>query len=59
MFTLRPPQLTTYELAAYRRQLQSAVGFFEKTQAPVLARLRDKLTQVVAEEEDGARLARA
>jgi hypothetical protein len=52
-------QLTTYELAAYRRQLQSAVAFFEKTEAPVLARLRDKLTQVVAEQEDRARLGRA
>jgi hypothetical protein len=52
-------QLTTYELAAYLRQLQAAVAFFEKTQAPVLARLRDKLAQVVAEEEDRARLARA
>ena len=51
-------QLTTYELAAYRRQLQSAVAFFE-TQAPVLARLRDNLTQVVAEQEDRARVARA
>jgi hypothetical protein len=51
-------QLTTYELATYRRQLQSAVAFFEKTQAPVLARLRDKLAQVVAEPEDRARLGR-
>ena len=29
------------------------------TQAPVLARLRDKLAQVVAEQEDRARLAHA
>ena len=38
-------QLTTYELTAYRRQFQAAVAFFEKTQAPVLARLRDKLAR--------------
>ena len=48
-------QLTTYELAAYSRQLQSALAFFEKTQAPVPARLRDKLAQVAAEQEDRAR----
>jgi hypothetical protein len=52
-------QLTTDELSAYRRQLQSAVAFFRKTQAPVLARLRDNLAQVVAEQEDRARFARA
>ena len=51
-------QLTTSELITYQRQLQAAVAFFEKTQAPVLARLRDKLAQVVAEQEDRARLAR-
>ena len=48
-------QLTTYELAAYLCQLQATVAFFEMTQAPVLARLRDKLAQVVAEQEDRAR----
>jgi hypothetical protein len=52
-------QLTTYELAAYRRQLQAAVTFFEQTQAPVLTRMRDKLAQVMAEQEDRARLANA
>jgi hypothetical protein len=51
------PQLTTYELAAYRRQLQAAVAFFERTQAPVLARMQDKLAQVVAEQDDRTRLA--
>jgi hypothetical protein len=52
-------QLTTYELVAYRRQLQAAVAFFEQTQAPVLARMKDKLAQVAAEQEDRARLAHA
>jgi hypothetical protein len=41
-------QLTTYELTAYRRQLQAAVAFFEH-----------KLAQVIAEQEDRARLAHA
>jgi hypothetical protein len=41
-------QLTTYELAAYRRQLQAAVAFFEH-----------KLAQVIAEQDDRARLAHA
>ena len=52
-------QLTTYELNAYLRQLQAAVAFFEKTQAPVLALVRDKLAQVIDEQEDRARLAHA
>ena len=52
-------QLTTYELNAYLRQLQAAVAFFEKTQAPALAVMRDKLAQVVAEQVDRKRLAHA
>jgi hypothetical protein len=52
-------QLTTYELAAYRRQLQAAIAFFEQTQAPVPARTRDKLAQVIAEQDDRARVAHA
>jgi hypothetical protein len=52
-------QLTTYELNAYLRQLQAAVTFFEKTQAPALAVMRDKLAQVLAEQADRKRLADA
>lgn len=52
-------QLTTYELNAYLRQLQAAVTFFEKTQAPALAVMRDKLAQALAEQLDRKRLADA
>ena len=51
-------QLTTYELNAYLRQLRAAVTFYERTRSPALALMRDKLAQVVAEQEDRARLAR-
>jgi hypothetical protein len=50
-------QLTTYELDSYLRQLQGAVAFLEKTRAPVLALMQDRLAQVVNEQEDRARLA--
>jgi hypothetical protein len=52
-------QLTTYELNAYLRQLRAAITFFEKTQAPALAVIRDKLAQVLAEQADRKRLADA
>ncbi len=45
----RLSQLTTYELDAYLRQLERAVAFFERTQAPVLAFLRDRLAQARAD----------
>jgi hypothetical protein len=45
-------QLTTYELNAYLRQLQAAVTFFEQTPAPILALIRDKLAQALAEQAD-------
>ena len=51
------PQLTTSELAAYRRQLESAVAFFGKTQAPALALMKAKLAEVLAEQADRVRLA--
>ena len=50
-------QLTTSELNTYQRQLQAAVAFFEKAQAPVPARMQDDLARVQAEQEDRARLA--
>ncbi len=55
----RLSQLTTFELDAYLRQLERAVAFFERTQAPVLAILRDKLAQARAEQEERQRIRRA
>ncbi len=52
-------ELTTYELTAYRRQLESAVAFFERTNAPVLTLMQAKLAAAVAEVEDRVRIARA
>jgi hypothetical protein len=52
-------RLTTCELAAYRRQVQAAVAFFEQTRGPVPARMQDKLARVIAEQDDRDRLARA
>jgi hypothetical protein len=52
-------RLTTYELNAYRRQLEVAVTFSERTQAPGLAVVRDKLAQVLAEQADREKLADA
>ncbi len=53
--------LTTYELRDYRRQLERAVGYYIKNHpaAPVLADLRRTLGDVLAEQEDRARAARA
>ena len=53
--------LTTFELRDYRRQLQSAVAFFDRTD-PVPAtrnRLQARLDEVLAEQDERARLARA
>jgi len=52
----RLSQLTTYELDAYLHQLERAVAFFERTQAPVLAFLRDRLAQARAEHDDRQRI---
>jgi hypothetical protein len=53
--------LTTYELRDYRRQLESAIAFFDMKDPVPLARgdLQARLDAVVAEQEDRARLARA
>jgi hypothetical protein len=53
--------LTTYELRDYRRHLERAVGYYLKNHpdAPVLASLRKTLDDVLAEQEDRARAARA
>ena len=53
--------LTTYELKAYRRQLETALAYFDK-QDPVpavLASLQAALDAVIAEQDDRKRLASA
>lgn len=59
--TVEPPKhpvsaLTTYELRAYRRDLERAIKGIS-ADAPVQANLRRKLDAVIAEQEDRARLA--
>ncbi|MGH3202070.1 MAG: hypothetical protein ACRDP5_08475 [Streptosporangiaceae bacterium] len=51
--------MTTFELRDYRRQLESAIAFFDRqtTQPPARARLQRALDEVLAEQEDRARLA--
>jgi hypothetical protein len=52
-------QMTTFELRDYRRQLESAIAFFDRQTPvpPARARLRHALDEVMAEQEDRARLA--
>jgi hypothetical protein len=55
------PALTTYELRDYRRELESAIAFFD-AQTPVppaRAGLQARLDDVIAEQDDRARLAHA
>lgn len=53
--------MTTYELRDYRHQLERAIAFFDtKNPAPpVQGDLQAKLGDVLAEQEDRARLAHA
>jgi hypothetical protein len=53
--------LTTYELRDYRRQLESAIAFFDRQDPvpPARARLQASLDGVVAEQDDRARTAHA
>ena len=53
--------MTTYELRDYRRQLESAIAFFDKADPvpPARDRLQASLDAVLAEQEDRARLADA
>lgn len=59
----RPPhplgQMTTSELAGYRRQLASAIAFFDKQTPvpPARGRLEAALDAVVDEQEQRARIA--
>ena len=53
--------LTTFELRDFRRDLEQAIAFFDR-QDPVPAardRLQSRLDDVLAEQDDRARLARA
>ena len=53
--------LTTYELRDYHRQLEQAVAFFDQQEPvpPAGARLQARLDDVLAEQDERARLARA
>jgi hypothetical protein len=55
------PALTTYELRDYRRDLETAIAFFDRqTSVPLdRDRLQATLDGVIAEQDDRKRLARA
>jgi hypothetical protein len=55
------PELTTYELRDYRRELEKAIAFFgqQRPVPPVQAAMQAKLTAVIAEQDERARIARA
>jgi len=55
------PAMTTYELRAYRRQLENALAFFDAQQPvpPVRDDLRASLDDVMAEQESRQRIADA
>jgi hypothetical protein len=53
--------MTTYELADYRRQLESALACFDRTDPmpPARGDLQGRLDAVIAEQDDRTRLAHA
>ena len=53
--------LTTFELRDFRRQLENAIAFFDQQNPvpPARHRLQTRLDDVLAEQDDRARLARA
>jgi hypothetical protein len=53
--------MTTYELRDYRRQLETAIAFFDRQDPvpPARDRLQASLAAVLAEQDERARLARA
>jgi hypothetical protein len=53
------PALTTYELRDYRKQLEHALGDHVIGRAPIAARLRETLAEVLAEEQSRVRLQQA
>ena len=56
-----PHAMTTYELRDYRRQLERAIAYFDtKNPVPsVRGDLQARLEDVIAEQDDRARIARA
>jgi hypothetical protein len=52
------PAMTTYELRDYRRDLETAIAFFDRRTpvAPDRDRLRATLDDVIAEQDDRKRL---
>jgi hypothetical protein len=54
-------ELTTYELRDYRRGLENAIAFFNRQNPvpPVRASMHARLADVLAEQDDRARIARA
>lgn len=64
--TVEPPRhplhaLATFELKQYRRQLEGAIAFFDRQDPvpPARHRLQARLDEVIAEQDERARLARA
>jgi hypothetical protein len=55
------PELTTFELRDYRRELEQAIAFFDRQDPvpPARDRLQTTLDSVLAEQDARARLARA
>ena len=55
------PALATFELRDYRRQLESAIAFFDRQDPvpPVRDDLQARLDEVLAEQDDRAGIARA
>jgi hypothetical protein len=53
------PAMTTYELRDYCRQLENAIAFFDRQTPvpPARDRLQAKLDDVIAEQDDRARIA--
>ena len=52
--------LTTYELRDYRRQLETALAFFDRQHPvpPARSRLQARLDEVLTEQDERARIAR-
>jgi hypothetical protein len=62
--TVDPPKhplhaMTTFELRDYRRELEQAIAFFDRQDPapPARDRLRAKLDEVLAEQDERARIA--
>jgi hypothetical protein len=55
------PAMTTYELRDYRRQLESAIAFFDRQDLvpPARTRLQASLNAVLREQDERARIADA